>query len=1298
MFRQWLKQFLALCLCVLIILSSFTTAFADDYVKDDEDEGDNVTYYIVDGEDVSELFDFSLGDVPDILAWIKNFKTYTVIKKIGSGDDAEYRYYFNTPNLQTLVKNKVTGTISDGYQDQTYDVNDMEWLVDVGFANNSTTPLPQTAITKYGFAIDSPIYMGEYPKEVMSVAGVVPTSFWDSVWRFIKSIVGISFLKAPDADNFNTITYMNHGYEDKNQYVVEFFQKYYLPYFEAQIATGDCANGDTDYFTGPEDVIALTVTEDQNREADAYNLMYQEDYEIAYNKIAVYNIFNDNKNASEKPQANGMWYSTFNQNGAYDIDNKVESADVILWDYELNELYDGKNVTQHLISQTKYKDAFITWANNNKKQVFILTSIYYLENPLLDSPLAGITSYSDSCFTVNEDNYSLFANACHYAKNCFGNLCCSVEIQSDEDENEDGEVDSNDKKIEEINVYGALANGYISTDSYGNVKKVYIYGVSNTDWTSPSGLLSFYKDASVGSSLVEWKYNDFVTTEENAIYNNYVANEDTMERYAEFKTKMEKGGDDDSNLSREDLLYKQCMIPNEGEDGECWSKKYGDGKTTITMANVYAYSGIYKITRGNSKYYTSATSIDTLKWDYDENGNKVYVELQEADVYKILNQLQSYCGPYYSIVLSNMIKLMCMTAIAEGDFSPLMTMQSDDPRIMPYDTDAMTTADAENYSVKDPRVEIYKSHIIGGLISDFELIFGFEVFMKPQKTIISIAGKVTELSIFMQQLMSFDKFDDWGLSPTTLWDNGYVALLTGMLALFFIIKTISAIIKMGTEKANLTRIVIAFIILVLELGFITAMAVNPEKVWGTVKKTDTFLITLGERLSPQFNDPNKEYLFGDTKDITVMYYLPYLDTWSKFNTGYGLDEPEQLMWQPGDDGECPPELVDYYDEENKNPIKIGSNNVRHYSVLLADSFAFYGESKSMVNSVIEKDETGTPHNYNGNSINNNAYRVVDHFLAPRVNLTDNGDGTLSLSVTENENYNGYFQGGFVDLIVKLLNCCLICFLSFIKFMTFLWQWFMFYIFIFKVILGKGPEKKTWGQILTETFSPTLCLIVIGMYSGLIMDVGMKMDGLVGIVVLICLFIVTFFAIRWWHNLNRGLMYPKTLGWLYLLLNMKQHNRNVESEKLHNKFQQDFEDSGITLNEGESIANFEDETKVLFDKNGAMDIRFTTSNPSHSSMYESWYRQAKFREYEGRLNAPEELAALRTMETDERFKKIREDYQNAHKPKNMKRYDKFRNDENDKQNNNSNNEKFNNSKIGSEQQSSEQKSSDKGEDA
>ena len=92
----------------------------------------------------------------------------------------------------------------------------------------------------------------------------------------------------------------------------------------------------------------------------------------------------------------------------------------------------------------------------------------------------------------------------------------------------------------------------------------------------------------------------------------------------------------------------------------------------------------------------------------------------------------------------------------------------------------------------------------------------------------------------------------------------------------------------------------------MELGFITYVSLNPKKVWNLVKKVDTYVINAGEMMTV-YSNPNMQYLFGDKGSFEVTYYLPYLDAWSLYNTGYGLMDPKQII----DTNSKSPELAEF---------------------------------------------------------------------------------------------------------------------------------------------------------------------------------------------------------------------------------------------------------------------------------------------------------------------------------------------------------------------------------------------------
>ena len=77
-FIEWIKQFICVFICVITLASPVIEVQAATKYVSSSTSGDN-EYYIVEGQDVNKLFDFSISDVPNILNWILDFKTYTVI-------------------------------------------------------------------------------------------------------------------------------------------------------------------------------------------------------------------------------------------------------------------------------------------------------------------------------------------------------------------------------------------------------------------------------------------------------------------------------------------------------------------------------------------------------------------------------------------------------------------------------------------------------------------------------------------------------------------------------------------------------------------------------------------------------------------------------------------------------------------------------------------------------------------------------------------------------------------------------------------------------------------------------------------------------------------------------------------------------------------------------------------------------------------------------------------------------------------------------------------------------------------
>ena len=61
-------------------------------------------------------------------------------------------------------------------------------------------------------------------------------------------------------------------------------------------------------------------------------------------------------------------------------------------------------------------------------------------------------------------------------------------------------------------------------------------------------------------------------------------------------------------------------------------------------------------------------------------------------------------------------------------------------------------------------------------------------------------------------------------------------------------------------------------------------------------------------------------------------------------------------------------------------------------------------------------------------------------------------------------------------------------------------WWMIYLFLFNIVLGKVDSSKSTVGVLADTFAPVLELFLIGLYNGIAMYMGMKAEGFLGIIV------------------------------------------------------------------------------------------------------------------------------------------------------------------------------------------------------
>lgn len=564
-----------------------------------------------------------------------------------------------------------------------------------------------------------------------------------------------------------------------------------------------------------------------------------------------------------------------------------------------------------------------------------------------------------------------------------------------------------------------------------------------------------------------------------------------INKYNAFTTKVSKTGPHS---------YAQCLIQSD-EKNKCISSKYGE-PTTIAIGNAHVLSGGHEVLLGKKS-------------------------LTREDVITYLEKLRSFTGPYYTEVLGNLLKSI------EYHWGRPLDLEQKIYRVLPYDRNKLPANELDQFSISDPRNDIFRATGLGGIVSE-GIITNFNFFnIKPQKIIINIIAAINDWAIYLNNIISFDVLDDLGLSPAKLWGGGLVSVLIPALAIIFLVSTIKFAFNYLSKGASLRKFVSVFLIFVLQLGFFTLLAVRPEQTWGSIKGSLNTWLNFGE-LTTIKADPTLGYLIPNGSST---YALPYYDAWSVYNVGHGLKAPENYIINEID-SPLPEEI-------NFIPPKMNGLNINHWSMVLANSFDYYGKSEQINSIKIEKD--GEEIRVNGPNVNNNAYRVVDHFLAPRVTITDEGNGK-TVTTKENPFNNGKFQKAFFELLPRLFISLINLFVLIVKVLTFFWLWYKLYTIVVQIFTEKLKNRnKSWLSIFGEILVPIVYIIIIGVISGIGNHIAMTIENpLISMLILFVWLKVLMQMLIWWSH-KRG--FPKTLIPVVLIIGGKAYQEDYRKKQL-----------------------------------------------------------------------------------------------------------------------------------------------------
>lgn len=430
---------------------------------------------------------------------------------------------------------------------------------------------------------------------------------------------------------------------------------------------------------------------------------------------------------------------------------------------------------------------------------------------------------------------------------------------------------------------------------------------------------------------------------------------------------------------------------------------------------------------------------------------------------KICQYLKNVCGSKYGDVAQNIVlagEKQC--GIKENNITT---------RMMPFDYDALNSIDKDLVKIKDPRCEMQYNLVKTGWLNKASNI--------SKSIILKISGSIAELTVALNGFSNFTFVENAGIEPTTLWDNAILGVVVSVAFIIFFYYTVKSAFAILGDRDSKLRIVIKTFTTFILVAVIVAISIDTSSSYKLIKDTSNKVFNLFNTTLSK--DESLGKLYGSSTGATaenVSIWLPYFNLWSTYQTNHSITDDSQKM-------------------SFNNPLKpetMGLNNVvpkidgidqNLYSTILAEAFT--------------KNE-----NYS-----NSIYRVVDHFMAPRVN--DYNTNLENIKITKNENYNGNIQSTInISTIPFQIAIFILVLLKVIVFFEFIFDIAMLLINICLSIVEKNKLKR----ILKELGAAALSVAMLNMILTLVIYSCLITEGLAGIILAVVFIFIIVKTIKY----------------------------------------------------------------------------------------------------------------------------------------------------------------------------------------
>ena len=466
---------------------------------------------------------------------------------------------------------------------------------------------------------------------------------------------------------------------------------------------------------------------------------------------------------------------------------------------------------------------------------------------------------------------------------------------------------------------------------------------------------------------------------------------------------------------------------------------------------------------------------DGKQWTKYSIFNDAGVNSPDLTPKNICDRLKHTCGSKYQEVVKNIL-LVCNSNASGAHYTT---------RIMPYDLEQMNNIDRELFNnVIDPRAEIQK-----GLFGT-----GYDNYIKTfiPSFFLGVAGRLSELTVALTQIASFNYFDNTGIDPIILWTGEVIRILLLILFTFVLFQCVKAAYKVfidyGTSGSFVIKAAGSFLLACLIVG----LALNPGATYNLIKTVSTNAFNIANVGFQIDNSVSSLYGTGDAHEKEQCeYWLPYFNLWTVYNTNHTImDQEQDINNTPNNKPE----------KKDLAKVKIGGVEQNLWSTILADSLT------------------------TSNGDDNSVYRMVDHFMAPRISNIEISEDNIDFDVSTNENYNGNIQTSIE--IGPLLTIITILIIAIIKV-------FIFYEFIFNIMLLfvnlciSIDNLSKIVKVIKELAASMVNVMAINMIMGFLVMISITLTGAASIVINIFFFWILIQIYKMWMNTN-SVFRPKSL--------------------------------------------------------------------------------------------------------------------------------------------------------------------------